>query len=182
MAALNARWVKALNHPLRVRILELALSVETISASEVAKALDASLGVVSYHVRVLHGTGLLVGAGFNPVRGSVKRCYRLEDPALTARALAQASELARLTAPADADHERRDGLIRTRLGVALTERREAAGMTLPDRAARVGVGASTLASIESGDVDPVSTLLCRIGRELDSRPGDLLDEAVFPAA
>jgi DNA-binding XRE family transcriptional regulator len=174
---LDARWVMALNHPVRVRILELALQVEIISASELARALDVKLGVVSYHVRMLHRAKLLLLAGTTPIRGSVRYSYLLADPVGTARALAYGSELARLTSPADAERERRDRLLRRRLGAGVAEFREAAGISRAELGTRVGISTSTLALIESGDVDPVWTLLCRIARELDTRAGDLCNRA-----
>ena len=49
----DPRYVKALSHPLRVRILAL-LQERTASPRELAEWLDATLGTVSYHVRTLH--------------------------------------------------------------------------------------------------------------------------------
>lgn len=171
----------ALSHPVRVRILKLGLQVETISASELAQALDAPLGVVSYHVRMLHRAGLLEPAGSTPMGGSVRHSYRLQDPALTAQALVQGDELGRLAMPADVERERTNAGRRKRLGSVLAARREAAGVSQLDLATRVGISATTLSRIERGDSDPAATLLCRLADELHAEPGEILTEAMGPA-
>jgi len=65
---------KALAHPLRTRILA-ALEGRTASPSELAGELDASLGVVSYHVRRLEALGLLKLVKREPRRGAVEHYY-----------------------------------------------------------------------------------------------------------
>jgi DNA-binding transcriptional ArsR family regulator len=66
---------KALAHPLRTRILA-ALEGRTASPSELASELDASLGVVSYHVRRLEALGFLKLVKREPRRGAVEHYYR----------------------------------------------------------------------------------------------------------
>ena len=70
------RLHRALAHPLRVRILELARERDEISPVDVAEETGESLGVVSYHVRALAGAGLLELAGRSFHRGAVKHHYR----------------------------------------------------------------------------------------------------------
>jgi DNA-binding transcriptional ArsR family regulator len=65
---------KALAHPLRTRILA-ALEDRTASPSELAGELDASLGVVSYHVRRLEALGFLKLVRREPRRGAVEHYY-----------------------------------------------------------------------------------------------------------
>ena len=65
---------KALAHPLRTRILA-ALEDRTASPSELAAELDASLGVVSYHVRRLEALGFLKLVRREPRRGAVEHYY-----------------------------------------------------------------------------------------------------------
>lgn len=65
---------KALAHPLRTRILA-ALEGRTQSPSELASELDASLGVVSYHVRRLVALGLVKLVKRVPRRGAVEHYY-----------------------------------------------------------------------------------------------------------
>ena len=65
---------KALAHPLRTRILA-ALDGRTGSPSELAEELDASLGVVSYHVRRLEALGFLKLVKREPRRGAVEHYY-----------------------------------------------------------------------------------------------------------
>jgi DNA-binding transcriptional ArsR family regulator len=66
---------KALAHPLRTRILA-SLEGRTASPSELAGELEASLGVVSYHVRRLQALGFLELVKREPRRGAVEHYYR----------------------------------------------------------------------------------------------------------
>jgi len=70
----DARLVKALAHPLRVRILGV-LDERMASPSELAEELDAPLGNVSYHVRILASLGLIRLVKETPRRGSVEHHY-----------------------------------------------------------------------------------------------------------
>lgn len=78
MSDKEVRLQKAMTHPLRLRILG-ALEHRTASPSELADELDAPLGNVSYHVRQLHGLGLLKLVKETPRRGAVEHYYRLES-------------------------------------------------------------------------------------------------------
>lgn len=69
--------VKALAHPLRVRILGI-LEHRTASPNELATELDAPLGNVSYHVRQLERFGLIKLVKEAPRRGAVEHYYKLE--------------------------------------------------------------------------------------------------------
>jgi len=71
----DPRYVKALSHPLRVRILAI-LEERTASPVQLAEQLGASLGVVSYHVHTLERLGLIKLVRTNPVRGAVEHHYR----------------------------------------------------------------------------------------------------------
>ena len=71
----DPRYVKALGHPLRVRILAL-LQERTASPRELAEWLDATLGTVSYHVRTLHDLGLIELVSTSQVRGAIAHHYR----------------------------------------------------------------------------------------------------------
>lgn len=70
----DPRLVKALAHPLRVRILGL-LEDRVTSPSELAQQLHAPLGNVSYHVRILASLGLIRLVSETPRRGSVEHHY-----------------------------------------------------------------------------------------------------------
>ena len=54
----DPRYVKALSHPLRVRILAM-LQERTASPSQLSEWLGATLGTTAYHVRSLHQLGLI---------------------------------------------------------------------------------------------------------------------------
>ena len=71
----DPRYVKALSHPLRVRVLAL-LQERTASPRELAEWLDATLGTVSYHVRTLHDFGLIELVKTTQVRGAIAHHYK----------------------------------------------------------------------------------------------------------
>jgi DNA-binding transcriptional ArsR family regulator len=71
----DARYIKALSHPLRVRILAL-LQERTASPRELAEWLDATLETVSYHVRTLHDFGLIELVKTTQVRGAIAHHYK----------------------------------------------------------------------------------------------------------
>src|SRR3954471_22615149 len=71
----EARIAKALAHPLRARILQ-RLGERVASPAELAVELDASLGVVSYHVRMLHDYDCVELVRTEPRRGALQHFYR----------------------------------------------------------------------------------------------------------
>jgi DNA-binding transcriptional ArsR family regulator len=71
----DPRFVKALAHPLRVRILAI-LESRSASPSELAKDLGGTVGNVCYHVQILEKYGMVRLVGRTPGRrGSVARRY-----------------------------------------------------------------------------------------------------------
>lgn len=84
----DSRVVKALAHPMRVRILDL-LDDNTASPSEIAEIIDAPLTHVSYHVRRLASLGLIKLVRKTPRRGAVEHHYRaVSRPKITDHAWA----------------------------------------------------------------------------------------------
>ena len=80
---------KALAHPLRVAILAI-VEERTASPSEIATELGASLGVVSYHVRMLERYGLVKLVDTRPRRGALEHYYRAEErPVISSEAWEQ---------------------------------------------------------------------------------------------
>lgn len=71
----DPRYVKALSHPLRVRILAL-LEDRVASPRQLADSLETSIGVVAYHVRTLEQLGLIELVKETPVRGAIEHYYR----------------------------------------------------------------------------------------------------------
>lgn len=67
--------LRAIAHPLRVRILSL-LTGEALSAAEVARRLDLTHANASYHLRVLYTAGELVVESQELVRGGMAKRYR----------------------------------------------------------------------------------------------------------
>lgn len=66
--------VRALSHPIRVNILE-ALQGRVASPSELAKEMDESLGVVSYHTNTLVECGCLELVNTKPRRGALEHFF-----------------------------------------------------------------------------------------------------------
>jgi DNA-binding transcriptional ArsR family regulator len=94
----DPRYVKAMSHPLRVRILAM-LDERTASPNELAQVLDGSLGTVSYHVRTLHQLGLIELVRETRVRGAVEHHYRAKArPQLSPEAWASAPPIAKQAA------------------------------------------------------------------------------------
>src|SRR5215210_6070036 len=70
----DPRLVKALAHPLRVRILSV-LQDRVASPSDLSEELKVPLGNVSYHVRILAQLGLLKLVKKRPRRGAIEHYY-----------------------------------------------------------------------------------------------------------
>src|SRR3954468_22419343 len=71
----EAHIAKALAHPLRARILQ-RLGERVASPGDLAGELNAPLGVVSYHVRMLRDYECVELVRTEPVRGALQHFYR----------------------------------------------------------------------------------------------------------
>lgn len=78
----DGRLVKAVAHPLRVRILGVLDEREIASPVELASELGVDLQFVSYHVRRLHALGFLQLVSRTPRRGAIEHHYRAKPGAL----------------------------------------------------------------------------------------------------
>jgi DNA-binding transcriptional ArsR family regulator len=96
----DPRYVKAMSHPLRVRILAL-LDERIASPVELAGWLGATLGTTAYHVRTLERMGLVELVRETRVRGAVEHHYRSKDrPRVSDEAWAAAPPIAKQAAVA----------------------------------------------------------------------------------
>ena len=94
----DPRYVKAMSHPLRVRILAM-LDERKASPNQLAGWLGASLGTVAYHVRTLEQLGLIDLVDETRVRGAVEHHYRAKArPNVTVEGWAQAPPIAKQAA------------------------------------------------------------------------------------
>ena len=85
--------VKALAHPLRVRILTV-LEQRTASPNQLANELGVPLGNVSYHVRMLAKIGLIKLVSKRQRRGAIEHFYKAEArPVIRDEAWAQVPDL-----------------------------------------------------------------------------------------
>ena len=82
---IDQRIVKALAHPLRIRMLTV-LNQRVTSPSELAGELDEPIGNVSYHMRTLADLGMVELVRTEPRRGAVEHYYRaIERPHLSSQ-------------------------------------------------------------------------------------------------
>ncbi len=94
----DPRYVKAMSHPLRVRILAL-LDERPASPVELAGWLGASLGTTAFHVRTLERMGLVELIRETRVRGAVEHHYRSKErPTVSDEAWAAAPPIAKQAA------------------------------------------------------------------------------------
>jgi DNA-binding transcriptional ArsR family regulator len=75
----DPRYVKAMSHPARARIMAM-LSEREASPKELSDWLGITLGATAYHVRALHKLGLIELVGERRVRGAVEHYYRASKP------------------------------------------------------------------------------------------------------
>jgi DNA-binding transcriptional ArsR family regulator len=74
--ALDANLVKALGHPLRLRILEAMTERGEASPAGLAREFKQPLATVSHHIRVLRDLGWIELTHTEPRRGAVEHYYR----------------------------------------------------------------------------------------------------------
>ena len=105
----SQRKLRALSHPVRLRILSMVTGT-AMSSAELARELDMNHAAVSFHVRKLVDAGYLELAETRSVHGGHERRYRQraagmpqwqqEDPRLTVRAVSdEVARRASETAP-----------------------------------------------------------------------------------
>ena len=74
-AAVDSGVVKAIGHPLRMQLLT-RLNERVASPVELARELDESVQLVSYHVRILRDLGFIELVSTTPRRGAIEHHYR----------------------------------------------------------------------------------------------------------
>jgi DNA-binding transcriptional ArsR family regulator len=74
--ALDASVLKALGHPLRMRLLTFITERGEASPVEMSRALDQALASVSHHTRVLRDLGYIELSRTEPRRGALEHYYR----------------------------------------------------------------------------------------------------------
>ncbi len=71
----DPRWLRAISHPVRVRLLAM-LEEEAASPVVLAAKLEQPLGTIAYHVRTLYELGLLKLVSTRQRRGATEHYYR----------------------------------------------------------------------------------------------------------
>jgi DNA-binding transcriptional ArsR family regulator len=71
----DPRWIRAVSHPARVRVLAM-LDEQTLSPVIIADKLGVPVSRVAYHVRVLHQLGLIELVRTRPRRGATEHYYK----------------------------------------------------------------------------------------------------------
>jgi DNA-binding transcriptional ArsR family regulator len=91
----DARYVKGMAHPARVRIMAM-LQERVLSPAQLAAQLGAPVGRIAYHVRTLRNLGLIELVEQRKVRGGVARFYRAKARVIVSdEAWARASPIAK---------------------------------------------------------------------------------------
>jgi DNA-binding transcriptional ArsR family regulator len=98
--------LRVLAHPLRLRMVSL-LAGAPFSATELARELDISQPAASYHLRQLHGAGVITLLEVRPKRGGRERVYGYSAPTGAADSPGADSEGFQLFAEAIATEIRR---------------------------------------------------------------------------
>jgi DNA-binding transcriptional ArsR family regulator len=94
----DPRYVKAMSHPVRVRIMAM-LSERKASPNELSQWLGTTLGATAYHVRTLHKLGLIELVDETRVRGAVEHHYKAKArPKVTEENWSKASPIAKQAA------------------------------------------------------------------------------------
>jgi DNA-binding transcriptional ArsR family regulator len=70
--------LRALAHPLRLRILSLLTGDVELTATDVARELDLTHANASYHLRQLEAAGIIEVAGRERIHGGVAKRYRYD--------------------------------------------------------------------------------------------------------
>jgi DNA-binding transcriptional ArsR family regulator len=85
----DPRWIRAISHPLRIRLLAM-LDEQAASPVILAAKLAQPLGTIAYHVRTLNDLGLLKLVSTRQRRGATEHYYRTKaHPRFTDEAWAQ---------------------------------------------------------------------------------------------
>ncbi|HTW12603.1 MAG TPA: winged helix-turn-helix domain-containing protein [Solirubrobacteraceae bacterium] len=71
----DPRWLRAISHPIRIRLLAM-LEEEPSSPVILANKLDQPLGTIAYHVRTLYDLGLLKLVSTRQRRGATEHYYQ----------------------------------------------------------------------------------------------------------
>lgn len=104
----DPRWVRAISHPLRIRLLAI-FDEQAASPVSLANKLQQPLGTIAYHVRVLHELGLVDLVSTRQRRGATEHYYRTRaHPRFTDHAWAQLDVVAKqrvLTAVLNEAHD-----------------------------------------------------------------------------
>jgi DNA-binding transcriptional ArsR family regulator len=94
----DPRYVKAMSHPVRVRIMAM-LQERKASPNELSQWLGTTLGATAYHVRTLHKLGLIELVDETRVRGAVEHHYKAKArPKVTEENWSKASPVAKQAA------------------------------------------------------------------------------------
>ena len=80
----DPRWLRAVSHPIRIRLLAM-LDEEAASPVILAAKLKQPLGTVAYHVRTLYDLGLLKLVSTRQRRGATEHYYRATGPPASSR-------------------------------------------------------------------------------------------------
>lgn len=137
----NARLARALDHPLRERILAYIRDHEDLSASELSKTWGLDVSVISYHVKRLAALRFLYLSKRVPRRGAIEHRYALR-PEVRAEVPALGLIL---------DDRDPTQITAAYVGARVRSRRQSRGMTPGRLAYYAGIPIQAVEAIEKGD-------------------------------
>lgn len=137
----NARLARALDHPIRERILTYLRDHDDVSAIQLSKMWELDVSVISYHVKRLAALRFLHLVKRVPRRGAIEHRY-----ALRADVRAEVPGLGLILD--DSDPRR---ITAADVGASVRRRRHNRGMTPGRLAYYVGVPVEAVVAIEKGD-------------------------------
>ena len=170
----DPRYVKAMSHPVRVRIMAM-LAERKASPNELSQWLGTTLGATAYHVRTLHKLGLIELVDETRVRGAVEHHYRARPrPKASGQSWSKASPVAKQAAVGS----------QLRVLVDSVEQSAAAGgfdggeAVLERRSVRVDAkGQALIAAEVRRALERVEKIAADAGKRLDKSGGDGAVEA-----
>lgn len=163
---------------MRVAIIQQLLEHKESSPRELADALGANIGNVSYHVRCLLEAQRITLVRSVPVRGAIAHHYRLTSPRAASEALRRLGFTVRDdTAPPPEAPSADAWDVLQRAIAELRQRRQTQGIRRETLARRIGVKPSYLGQVERGEADPRYTLLAQLAEELGTTVGEVLHRA-----
>lgn len=161
---MDARFVRALDHPIRERIVEYLRDHDDVSAVQLSRMWALEVAVISYHIKRLAALRYLHLVKLVPRRGAIEHRYALRTEL---RAEVQALGLM-------LDNSDPTRITAADVGANVRSRRQGRGMTPGGLAHYAGIPIDTIVAIERGDDSVQLGTLLALASCLDTSLRDLV--------